>query len=182
MIRLSGRKVASTGIRAIWTLQETLHIKAIQKEGKLVSPLPFPLAAFEADKIKPERSRTPAQLRSFSSTTKSRSSTSRDNMADGIKQEQEQETSTVVPSHSATQDDPGSNVVEVESSGSSQSKNQAPKKFNVQAYMASVEKMEKWNAMSEAEREKRYRIALANYDHYREERLNKGDVEVEDEL
>lgn len=48
--------------------------------------------------------------------------------------------------------------------------------------MASVEKMEKWNAMSEAEREKRYRIALANYDHYREERLNKGDVEVEDEL
>ncbi|KAJ5052438.1 hypothetical protein NUH16_011131 [Penicillium rubens] len=182
VIRLSGRKVASTGIRAMWTLQETLHIKAIQKEGKLVSPLPFPLAAFEADKIKPERSRTPAQLRSFSSTTKSRSSTSRDNMADGIKQEQEQETSTVVPSRSATQDDPGSNVVEVESSGSSQSKNQAPKKFNVQAYMASVEKMEKWNAMSEAEREKRYRIALANYDHYREERLNKGDVEVEDEL
>lgn len=48
--------------------------------------------------------------------------------------------------------------------------------------MASVEKMEKWNAMSEAEREKRYRIALANYDHYKEERLNKGDVEVEEEL
>ena len=103
-------------------------------------------------------------------------------MANGIKQEQEQETSTVVPSRSATQDAPGSNVVEVDSSGSSQSKNQAPKKFNFQTYMASVEKMEKWNAMSEGEREERYRRALANYDHYREERLNKGDVEVEDEL
>ncbi|KAJ6163815.1 hypothetical protein N7497_003794 [Penicillium chrysogenum] len=109
VIRLSGRKVASTGIRAIWTLQETLHIKAIQKEGKLVSPLPFPLATFE-----PERSRTPAQLGSFSSTPKSRSSISGDNMANGIKQEQEQETSTVVPSRSATHDAPGSNVVEVE--------------------------------------------------------------------
>ncbi|KAJ5244629.1 hypothetical protein N7489_004725 [Penicillium chrysogenum] len=141
VIRLSGRKVASTGIRAIWVLQETLHIKAMQKGGILG-----------------------------------------DNMANGIKQEQEQETSTVVPSRSATQDAPGSNVVEVESSGSSPSKNQAPKKFNVQDYMASVEKMEKWNAMSEAEREKRYRIALANYDHYKEERLNKGDVEVEEEL
>ncbi|CRL31419.1 unnamed protein product [Penicillium camemberti] len=41
--------------------------------------------------------------------------------------------------------------------------------------------MEKWNAMSEAEREKRYRIALANYDHYKEERLNKGDVEKKQE-
>ncbi|CAG8155077.1 unnamed protein product [Penicillium nalgiovense] len=182
VIRLSGRKVASTGIRAIWALQETLHIKAMQKEGKLVSHLPFPLDTFEAEKIKPERSRTPAQLGSFSSTPKSRSSISGDNMANGIKQEQEQEISTVVPSRSATQDAPGSNVVEVESSGSSPSKNQAPKRFNVQAYMASVEKMEKWNEMSEAEREKRYRIALANYDHYREERLNKGDVEVGDEL
>jgi hypothetical protein len=182
VIWLSGRKVTSTGIRAIWNLQETLHIKAIQKEGKLVSPLPFPLATFEGDKIKPERSRTPAQLRSFSSTTKTRPSTSGDHMANGNKQEQEQETSTVVPSRSATQDDPGSNVVEVESSGSSQSKNQAPKKFNFQTYMASAEKMEKWNAMSEGEREERYRRALANYDHYREERLNKGDVEVEEEL
>lgn len=66
--------------------------------------------------------------------------------------------------------------------GAVQARTRRLKKFNVQAYMASVEKMEKWNAMSEAEREKRYRIALANYDHYREERLNKGDVEVEDEL
>ncbi|CAG8902387.1 unnamed protein product [Penicillium egyptiacum] len=189
VIRLSGRKVASIGIRAIWTLQETLHIEAIQREGKLVSPLPFPLAPFEAEKIKPERSRTPDQFeptlalfKSFSSTPKSRSSISGGNMANGIKREQEQETSTIVPPRSAIQTAPESNVFEVESGGSSQSKTQAPKKFNVQTYMASVEKAEKWNAMSEAEREKRYRIALANYDHYKEERQIKGDVEVEEEL
>ncbi|KAJ5300060.1 hypothetical protein N7508_007303 [Penicillium antarcticum] len=65
VIRLSGRKVASIGIRAIWNLQETLHIKAIKKEGIRISHLPFAFATFEVEKIKPERSRTPAQLGSF---------------------------------------------------------------------------------------------------------------------
>jgi hypothetical protein len=33
--------------------------------------------------------------------------------------------------------------------------------------LKSVDKMEKWSTMSEAEREKRCRLALANYDHTR---------------
>jgi hypothetical protein len=37
-------------------MQEPLHLEAIKSDGKLVSPLPFPLATFEAEKIKPGRS------------------------------------------------------------------------------------------------------------------------------
>lgn len=53
-------------------------------------------------------------------------------MTNGITQEQEQETNTVVPSRSSTQNAPEENITEGESGGRCQSKNQIRKAFNVQ--------------------------------------------------
>jgi hypothetical protein len=185
VIRLMGRKVASTVIHAAWDMQETRHLEAIKSEGGPDgrSPSPFPLAIFEAEKFKREESRTPDRCESTSAPLKTLSSIPKSRpRANSIKQEQGEETNNFLPPRSSIENAPASNVTEIERSGGSQTKNQAPKTFNIQTYIASVEKMEKWNAISEAEREKRYRKALANYDHYKEERESKGDVEVDEEL
>ena len=97
-----------------------------------------------------------------------------------IKQEQEEEPDLFVqqpqtPAATARQ----SNVVDLEST-SGQGEKREPLKFNVDSYIAQLRKTEKWNTMSEKEQAKRAAKALANYDHYKEERLRMGDIEEED--
>lgn len=185
VIRLMGPKLASLVIHTAWDAQETLHLAAINSEGKSAhrSPTPCPLAMFEDKKMKRERSDSPHRyesssvlLKPLSSTSKSRSSISGANSVTGIKQELEEEP------RSSVEDAPASNATQNESSGGSQNKKKAPQKFNIHTYMANVEKLEKWNTFTKDEREEKYRKALAHYDHYKEERLLMGDEEVEEEL
>lgn len=179
MIRLMGPKLANLVIHTAWDAQETLHLQAINSEGKSAhrSLTPCPLAKFEDKKMKRERSDSPDRyeptsvlLKPLSSTSKSYSSIS------GIKQEPEEEP------RSSVETAPASNATQNESSGGSQNKKKALQKPNIHTYIANVEKLEKWNTLTKDEREEKYRKALAHYDHYKEERLLMGDEEVEEEL
>ncbi|CAG8947837.1 unnamed protein product [Penicillium salamii] len=185
VIRLMGPKLASLVIHAAWDAQETLHLEAINSEGKSAHrPLtPCPLAMFEDKKIKRERSDSPHRyesssvlLKPLSSAPKSHSSISGTNPVTSIKQEPEEEPRSSIEDASAP------NATQNESSGGSQNKKKAPQKFNIHTYMANVEKLEKWNTFTKDEREEKYRKALAQYDHYKEERLLMGDEEAEEEL
>ncbi|KAJ5346754.1 uncharacterized protein N7506_000007 [Penicillium brevicompactum] len=185
VIRLMGPKLASLVIHAAWDAQETLHLEAINSEGKSAhrALTPCPLAMFEDKKIKRERSDSPHRyesssvlLKPLSSAPKSHSSISGTNPVTGIKQEPEEEP------RSPIEDPPAPNATQNESSGGSQNKKKAPQKFNIYTYMANVEKLEKWNTFTKDEREEKYRRALAHYDHYKEERLLMGDEEAEEEL
>lgn len=170
MIRLMGPKLASLVIHAAWDVQETLHLEAINSEGKSAhrSPTPCPLAMFEDKKMKRERSDSPHRyesssvlLKPLSSASKSHSSIPGTDPVTDIKQEPEEE------AHFSIENAPASNTTQNESSGGSQNKKKAPQKFNIHTYMANVEKLEKWNIFTKDEREEKYGKAFAHYDHYK---------------
>ena len=193
--RLVSRNITTKRIRSAWNNQETRYIKAMQSDGKLKdrSPSPFPLDIFDSEKVKRERTRTQSampfshlgsdQLQSAPTSKPIQSIEVNQNRApvthttDGVKKEpEEQEINSISPPHSPHQNGQ-SNTSDREDSEKASTKKRTPKKFNIDTYMADMEKIEKWGDLDEAEREIRHAKALANWHHYRDERKARGDEE-----
>ena len=154
-------------------------------------PSVCPLGVFDREKTYRARSATPkSSLKGINPPPSFKQSpafmrlgkTERNSPEPYIKQEEAEEESGlfVQQPHTPAAIPRQSNVVDLESTSGPGEKRE-PLKFNVDSYIAHLRKKEKWNTMSEKEQAKRAAKALANYDHYREERLRIGDIEEEDE-
>ena len=185
-------EVIMDAISEAWKRQEEryiLHEEGVGRNSPDRLPSVCPLDVFVREKRSRTRSATPKSslegINPPSSSSQSPASmrlgkAERESPERYIKQEQEEEPDLFVqqpqtPAATARQ----SNVVDLEST-SGQGEKREPLKFNVDSYIAQLRKTEKWNTMSEKEQAKRAAKALANYDHYKEERLRMGDIEEED--
>ncbi|KAJ5752784.1 hypothetical protein N7520_009701 [Penicillium odoratum] len=184
MIRLLGEKQAAIRLQFAWDVQEHRYVEAMRKKGRFIDPLTFPLYTFNEVKMERERSRSQSVMPSSFLTSDRLPSVApigRDRLgvptagkSMGVKEEEEEQyAQRTAPSHL-----PGetgeANVTDRGDRERAGNKRQTTKTFNVHSYLATVERVEKW---SEADKNKRRAIALANYDHYKEAREALGDKE-----
>lgn len=184
MIRLLGEKQAAIRLHFAWNVQESRYVEAMRKKGRFIDPLTFPLYTFNEVKMERERSRsvmpssffTSDRLPSVEPIGRNRAGVSTAATSMGVKKEEEEQyAQRTAPSH--LPGETGEAFVIDRGDDARAGNKRQPKKFSMDSYLASVKKAEKWDDMSESDKDIRFTKALANYDHYKKARESMGDEE-----
>lgn len=186
LVRLVGRKAAESKISEAWDKQEEKHLKSLGNKGQMVdrSPTPCPLDAFVAKREQREGSQglsppyrmTPRQIEPLNRAGPKNVGIQPQETV--TKEEPEGDTNLFVPPASLVTQSPPSNTAGQENE---QKQAQGPLQFNYDSFLEGVKRREKWHRLSEEDQERRLAEAEVRYDRYREMRLRKGDIEVDDE-
>lgn len=186
LVRLVGRKAAEARISEAWENQENRHLNYLKNMGLMVdrSPTPCPLDVFA--ERREQREGSPGQSPSHMTPGRVESSSASGLNAlraqpheTVIKEEPKEDANLFVPPVSPVT--PPSGPSNAASRESEQKQVQGPLRFSYDAFLEGVKKREKWHRLSEEDQERKLAEAEVRYDRYREMRIRKGDIEVDEE-
>ncbi|CAI7611781.1 unnamed protein product [Penicillium pancosmium] len=197
LIELIGRKATDAQLKGIWNAQEERYLRGLTRSQSAYdrSPSPFPLDIFNEQKELRERTRSPsvAPKRSSSPRAVKQSFEEPQDVSQprmtgsqppepAIKEESEDDplfVSAEPPVKETHASDPGEPMGEPKLDVDK--KPREPLRFSFESFVSSVSKREKWNRMSDDESELRLAAAEARWDHYKQKRLQSGDICEDDE-
>lgn len=196
LVRLIGRKATDIKLKEIWDNQEKRHLEGLKflnkPTGRSVSP--FPLETFAKKREQRGRSR---RLSVAAKTPTALYAT--DKYDEGYPEPSERQIANFQPTQPVIKEEPEDGPLFVSSDlptkekhetrssdptelqNSENNSSEGPLRFSFESFMTGVSKKEKWNSLSDAERQKQKADAEVRYDRYKEVRLRQGDICEDDE-